>query len=267
MSVMPASSHVSRTREATRTQAPAAAPWYATWFDTDYYHQLYASRDDREANEFVDALVAHLRPAPGARMLDVGCGAGRHSRALAAHGFDVTGFDLSASSIRQARRHTSDSLRFFRHDMRRPFGRRIFDHVFNFFTSFGYFADEAEHACVMHNLTSTVALGGTLTIDYMNAAVAERNLVPEETRQIGPVRYWLTRWADETHLHKRIAIYDMERATHLEHEERVAKFALPDFGRMLAEHGMRIESVFGDYRLGAFDDASSPRMIVIARRR
>ena len=162
--------------------AAPEAPWYATWFDTTYYHQLYAGRDDREATEFVDALVAWLRPRSGARMLDVGSGAGRHARALAAHGFDVTGFDLSAASVRQARRHTSDSLRFFRHDMRQPFGAGHFDHVFNFFTSFGYFADEAEHARVMRNLVTAVAPGGTLVIDYLNPTFAERRLVPERRR-------------------------------------------------------------------------------------
>jgi len=254
-------------RALAQTPAPTRdTPWYAAWFDTDYYHQLYANRDDHEAAEFVDALLARLAPAPGARMLDVGCGAGRHARALAARGFDVTGFDLSASSIREARKHTSPALRFFRHDMRQPFGARAFDHVFNFFTSFGYFADEAEHARVMRNLTDAVAPGGTLVIDYLNATLAERNLVPEETRSHGAVRYRLTRWSDATHFHKRIAIEDAERGAYLQHEERVAKFGVSDFNRMLAANGMRVESVFGDYRLQPFEESSSPRLILVARR-
>jgi 2-polyprenyl-3-methyl-5-hydroxy-6-metoxy-1,4-benzoquinol methylase len=123
-------------------QVQPKAPWYEAWFGTDYYHQLYGTHDEREAADFVDALVAHLHPSSGARALDVGCGMGRHSRALAAHGLDVTGVDLSPSSIRQASRHATPTLRFHRHDMLEPFGRR-YDYVFNFFTSFGYF--EAEH--------------------------------------------------------------------------------------------------------------------------
>jgi len=243
-----------------------ATPWYAAWFDTSYYHQLYARRDDHEAAEFVDALVAHLEPKPGARMLDVGSGAGRHARALAAHGFDVTGFDLSPASVREARRHASDSLRFFRHDMRQPFGCGHFDYVFNFFTSFGYFADEAEHDRVMQNLTAAVAAKGTLVIDYLNVAFAERSSRPREERQIGAVRYRVARWSNETHFYKRIAIHDAQRGEYMEHEERVAKFRLKDFARMLGAHGMRIESVFGDYQLGRYDELESPRMILIARR-
>ena len=78
------------------------APWFATWFDTPEYHRLYADRDLAEAERFVDALLLRLRPAPSARILDLGCGAGRHSRRVAAHGLDVTGLDLSANSIASA---------------------------------------------------------------------------------------------------------------------------------------------------------------------
>jgi len=263
MSLVPFETPTLPPRTAGRSQA--ATPWYATWFDTSYYHQLYANRDDREAEAFVDALVTHLRPKPGARMLDVGSGAGRHARALAAHGFDVTGFDLSAASIREARRHTSESLRFFRHDMREPFGRGRFDHVFNLFTSFGYFADEAENDRVMQNLTTAVAPKGTLVIDYLNVAFAERSSRPREERQVGRVRYTIARWSDETHFHKRIVIHDAQRGEYMETEERVAKFRVADFARMLRPHGMRIESVFGDYQLGPYDEMESPRLILVAR--
>ena len=68
------------------TALAVETPWYASWFDTEYYHQLYATRDESEAQRFVDALLGHLQPVPRARKLDVGCGAGRHSRALARTG-------------------------------------------------------------------------------------------------------------------------------------------------------------------------------------
>ncbi len=64
-----------------------------------YYHQLYFNRDDKEAAAFIDKLIEHLKPAPGATMLDVACGKGRHSIQLAGKGFDVTGIDLSEDSI------------------------------------------------------------------------------------------------------------------------------------------------------------------------
>ena len=77
-------------------------PWFKDWFNSPYYHLLYANRDNKEAAEFIDKLIDHLKPAPGATMLDVACGKGRHSIHLAEKGFDVTGIDLSEESIAEA---------------------------------------------------------------------------------------------------------------------------------------------------------------------
>ena len=119
--------------------------WFKTWFDTDYYHKLYSHRNDKEACAFIDALITKLQPNAGSSMLDLGCGAGRHSKYLAQKGFNVTGLDLSASSIQQAKRSENDFLKFTQYDMRIPFGKNKFDVVFNFFTSFGYFENEKEN--------------------------------------------------------------------------------------------------------------------------
>ena len=75
------------------------SPWFVSWFDSIHYHNLYAYRDDSEAAGFIDELIQYLGPVNGSSMLDVGCGAGRHSIYLASKGFRVTGIDLSAGSI------------------------------------------------------------------------------------------------------------------------------------------------------------------------
>src|SRR5215203_5041601 len=67
----------------------ATAPWFKTWFDSAYYHKLYQNRNDEEAKEFIDALLTELSPARGSTMLDLGCGAGRHSKYLATKGHAV----------------------------------------------------------------------------------------------------------------------------------------------------------------------------------
>jgi SAM-dependent methyltransferase len=252
------------TSTALRSVEPA--PWFTSWFDSVHYHRLYAHRDDAEAAAWVDRLIDQLAPLPGARVADLGCGAGRHARRLAANDLRVIGLDLAASSITRARRFEAPGLRFFRHDMRRPFGRAAFDYVFSFFTSFGYFEDPADHHAVVRNIAAALAPGGRLVLDYLNAAYADAHLVPHEEKRIEGVGYRIARWSDADAFFKRITIHDPRDARPLVHQERVARFGLEDFGRMFEAHGLRIEGVFGNYELDPYDARLSPRLILIARR-
>lgn len=57
----------------------------------------------------VDFLLEVLRIAPGASILDMGCGAGRHSIELARRGYVVTGVDISAGMLEQARQSADEA--------------------------------------------------------------------------------------------------------------------------------------------------------------
>lgn len=242
------------------------SPWFKQWFDSSYYHNLYKNRNDQEAAGFVDALIDRLEPANESKMIDVGCGAGRHCRQLASGPFDVWGIDLAGQSIRQAKKHETANLHFFQHDMRRPYGKNYFDYVFNFFTSFGYFENQQEHNQVIENMASALKAGGTLVIDYMNVEYSASNLCPLEEKEIDGIVYDIERWSDDHHFFKRIKIRDRE-SDRLEHVERVAKFRLEDFREMLSLVNLEIESVHGDYHLNEYDEMNSPRLIMIASKR
>ena len=242
------------------------AEWFASWFDSFYYHKLYAHRDETEAARFLDGLIAHLKPRRGARVLDLGCGAGRHSKYLASKGFRVTGLDLAASSISEARKIERPHLHFLQHDMRVPFGRNAFDYVFNFFTSFGYFEEPGEHVAVVRNMARSLRQGGVLVLDYLNVRYAEATLTSDEVKEIDGVTYRLTRRTDARHFFKRIVIED-GNGEPPEFVERVAKFTLQDFERMFGRHHLSIEDVHGDYRLSPYDSVTSPRMILVARKK
>jgi SAM-dependent methyltransferase len=240
--------------------------WFASWFDSPHYHRLYAHRDDAEAARLVDTLVARLRPVPGAAALDVGCGAGRHARRLAANGLEVTGLDLSAGSIRRAREHEDPHLRFFVHDMRLPFGRSAFDYVFSFFTSFGYFDEPADHLKVIRNMARSLKSRGRLVLDYLNVPYADAHLTPHETVERDGAVYRISRWRDTRHFFKRIAIDGEDGGPPREYVERVARFTVADFLKMFALEGLLVEGIYGDYRLSPYDAGTSPRVILVARR-
>jgi SAM-dependent methyltransferase len=249
----------------TTTHPGHESDWFASWFDSTHYHTLYAHRSDAEAARFIDTLVDHGHLTPGAAVLDLGCGAGRHARYLASKGFDVTGLDLSAESLRTARLSEGPALRFVQQDMRAPFGVRAFDHVVNLFTSFGYFEEIGDHLTVVQNIAGALRPGGSVVIDYLNTRVAERRLVPYEESTRDGVTYRITRWTDAGHIFKRIAIDD-GRGAPVEFVERVAKLGLEDFRFMFALSGLSMAETYGDYTLAPFDVETSPRLIVLAAR-
>ena len=250
----------------TSRRAASGPDWFESWFDSPHYHRLYAHRDEREAAAFVGRLVKFLEPEAGASVLDLGSGAGRHSVELAARGFEVTGIDLSAASIRRARQHAAPNLMFLRRDMRRPFGAKAFDVVFNLFTSFGYFEGQADNVKVVRNIARALKPGGTLVLDYLNVQYAESHRVADELIERDGVVYHVSRWSDAGNLYKRIEVHDGEDTVPLVHVERVAKFSLDDFRAMFRSCGLTMERVFGDYGLNGFDPATSPRLILVASR-
>src|SRR5690349_19988173 len=93
----------------------------AHWFEAIADHigpaYLRYSFTKGTANE-VAFLTDVLELRPGMRVLDVGCGPGRHAHALAAAGIEVVGVDFSHTFIALARRTAAGNASFVRGDAR-----------------------------------------------------------------------------------------------------------------------------------------------------
>src|SRR5260370_9631336 len=87
-----------------RRNRDGTAEWFTSFFDAAYVAQLHEEKPPAQTSREVDFLLRALRPAPGARILDVPCGYGRHAAALAARGFQVLWLALSLPMISGARR-------------------------------------------------------------------------------------------------------------------------------------------------------------------
>ena len=242
--------------------------WFKNWFNSPYYHMLYKNRDESEANAFISNLIQHLQPIQNSKIIDIACGKGRHSKALADMGFDVTGIDISIDSINDAKEFETESLHFFQHDMREVFMPNAFDYAFNFFTSFGYFLSPEEHQAAIKTMTSCLNSNGILVIDYLNVHFEEEHFEKLIERKIEDYIFISTKWHTDSHFFKQIQVADHENGLprHLS-TERVAKFNLGDFNEMLSLQDMQIQEVFGNYQLGNYDLYHSPRMIIVAKRK
>jgi SAM-dependent methyltransferase len=121
--------------------------WWQNFFEgvaVDLWLQaLPPEHTEREA----DALASLLTVPPGAEVLDVPCGAGRLSLALAQRGYRVTGVDWSSEFLNHAR--SSDggqAVEWERREMRDLPWRERFDAAFCVGNSFGYLDDEGNAA-------------------------------------------------------------------------------------------------------------------------
>ena len=117
----------------------------STWY-TDFFTELPNEFWRRAASPAmtsadIDFIESRLALAPGSRILDVPCGSGRHSIALAQRGHRVTGFDISSEAIDHARRTAADAgldVGFELADMREIPGSGSFDAALCLGNSFGY---------------------------------------------------------------------------------------------------------------------------------
>jgi SAM-dependent methyltransferase len=238
------------------------ADWFEEYFGEDYL-RIYQHRDESEAERAIDLIAAHVRGREIKAVLDLGCGAGRHSKALCERWWTV-GLDLSAALLRIARREVPDAP-YVRADMRElPFADESFDLVVNLFTSFGYFEDDRENARILDRVATAMRPGGTLVIDFLNASDVRRNLVPYDERVENGITIEQSRTitTDDRFVEKTIRLRERGR----EYVERVRLLSARDLERMLESAGFEVVNCFGDY-VGATWSENSPRTILFASRK
>jgi len=238
------------------------ADWFEEWFGHDYL-RIYQHRDESEAERAIELIAGQVRGRDIRAVLDLACGAGRHSQALLDRWWTV-GLDLSAALLRVAKREDSDAP-YVRADMRElPFIAQSFDLVVNLFTSFGYFDDDREHARVLACLRSAMRPAGTLVIDFLNADQVRRNLVPYDERVENGITIEQSRIIspDDRFVEKTIRLRERGR----EYVERVRLLSAGDLERMLETAGFDVVHCFGDYGGGSWSE-NSPRTILFASRK
>lgn len=239
--------------------------WFASWFDTSYYHLLYQDRDFCEAQQFVMNLVENLAMPANALTLDLACGKGRHSLTLNEKGMNVLGVDLSEKSIEEAKLLERENLQFRVHDMRFPIDSMKFDYIFNLFTSFGYFENDLANLDVLRVIHGMLRFNGKFVFDFLNLKYTLDNLVPSEEKTISGVHFIIERKFDGKFIKKSIDIDDQGKLFH--YEEKVRGYSFTELSDLLVKAEFEIEQTFGDFSLEAFNEESSDRAIFICKRK
>ena len=219
------------------------------------------------ATEEADNVVELLGVNPGARILDLCCGPGRHSVELARRGFSVTGVDRTTAYLEEARKRAEAeglAIEFVEDDMRSFCRPDSFDGAINLFTSFGYFEDATEDRQVLVNLYQSLKEGAALVMDMVGKEVLarifrartwseENGAILLEERKVCKDWTWMeNRWIIlEGTSRKEVAV-----------SHRI--YSAAELSALLKECGFAAVDIYGDLD-GAPYDQNAKRLVAVAR--
>ena len=244
----------------------AGRPWYEEAFGR-HYLSVYAHRDEESAGREAEFARRVMDLRAGDRVLDLACGAGRHSRALAAAGLTVIGLDLSADLLAAAAARGPPppaGPAWVRGDMRRLPLSGPFEGILLFFTSFGYFETEAEDAAVLAEVARVLVPGGRVLLDFPNRDRVVEGLVPESVEERGgrTVRSRRRMSADGRRVLKTVRI-ECDGRLETEYTESVRLYSPREVEVALAGAGLSVAGRFGGLD-GAPFGPESDRLVVVA---
>ena len=245
-------------------------PWFEEVFDEDYMRTLpfiSATQTAKEAR-FVESS---LEAPPGAELLDVGCGYGRHAVELCQRGYKVTGLDLSLPLLIRAAdesQRRAVSVNFVHADMREMAFERQFDGAYCMLTSFGYF-DEDTNLRVAEGIARALKPGGRFLLDVVNRDYIVGDL---------PTRIWwegagcvVLEEVDFNYHTSRITtrrsvVFDDGRQ--LEQEISIRAYGLHELGRLLRQAGFRVLDISGSFATRSqFFGSASRNLLILAEKR
>jgi SAM-dependent methyltransferase len=237
----------------------------------DEFVRAYPRLTSGQVNSEVTFIEKSLGIQRGGVVLDLGCGTGQHAVELASRGYNVVGYDLSLTMLAMAADEAQErgqKINFLQGDMREMAFEEMFDGIFSWATSFGFF-DEEKNVSVVQRVHRALRKGGMFLLDLINRDYICARLpslawfegdgcVCIDDAQFNSI-------TSRLRVKRTIMIED---GTSREAEYTVRLYSLHEIGKILHDTGFKVVEVSGHPATsGAFFDADSPRVITLAVRR
>lgn len=214
--------------------------WYERFFGEDYY------RTDRHQDTVleVEGLTRLLGRPELTTVLDLACGYGRHSLALAERGYRVVGLDLSATLLRHAAT-TRTRAAWVRGDIRALPFQEAFNGVINMFNAFGYFEDEAENFRVLREVERVMHPGGRFICQIVNRDFLIREFVPHEIHREGGLLVLEERRFDPIRSRVLTTTTIIDGGRRRRYRSTIRVYTFTELEMLLAAVGLHVRAVYG----------------------
>jgi SAM-dependent methyltransferase len=244
-------------------------PWFESFFGEDYFETSERIPSDRTAAE-VDGTIALLALPPGARLLDVACGHGRHSIELSKRGYDVTGYDLSQVFLDRARADAEAhraTVRWVHGDMRDlPFDGE-FDAAINIFTAFGYFENPEDDMKALGRIRASLRPGGRFLLETVHRDALPVRFQPRgfERTSSGSIVLHERRWDLARDVIDETVTLIRPDGTRTVYTISVRMRSLDELILLMQSAGLEPEKWYGGLD-GRPLDLNSPRLVLVSRK-
>ena len=203
-------------------------------------------------------------------LLDLGCGPGYHAVELAERGYAVVGYDLSlhqlalAADVAQERHQ---KLNLMQGDMREMAFDAVFDGIYCWNTTFGYFEEE-KNIAVAERIFKALKPGGTFLVDVINrdfVTMQQPSSVWFEGDSAVCMDDMTVDFISSRLRVKRSVMLDDGRTRECPYSIRL--YSLHELGKLLHDVGFRVAEASGDSSMpGVFMGQNAPRIIILAQR-